>query len=92
MNATGSKAFTVIYMLLVAFLFTYGSRGCELTAARLAMSIGRDKGLPFPRQFQTIVNGQPILGLTVAGVAAALFGKQKGHGDRLHTVTQETQV
>lgn len=75
MNATESKAFTILYMLLVALLFTYGARGCQLTAARLAMSIGRDNGLPFPRLFQRIVNGQPILGLTVAGVAAALFGE-----------------
>jgi amino acid transporter len=75
MNATGSKGFTILYMVLVALLFTYGARGCQLTAARLAMSLGRDNGLPVARLFQRIVNGQPILGLTMAGFAAALFGE-----------------
>lgn len=75
MNATDSKAFTILYMLIVAVLFSYGARGCQLTAARLAMSLGRDGGLPFSRQFQRIIRGQPILGLMTAGVAAGLFGE-----------------
>jgi len=75
MNATNSKTFTILYLLLVALLFSYGARGCQLTAARLAMSLGRDGGLPFARHFQYIVRGQPVVGLVLAAVAAALFGK-----------------
>jgi amino acid transporter len=74
MDATGSKAATTIFLLVPALLLCYGSRGCQLTAARLMLSLGRDEGLPWARSWTKIRSGEPIVGLVVSSVVPILAG------------------
>jgi amino acid transporter len=58
-----------------AILFTFGGKGCQAISARLTMALGRDNGIPAPEAFQRVVGGEPIWGLTVAAIVAALMGE-----------------
>jgi choline transport protein len=74
MDATRSKTATTIFLLIPTVLLFYGCRGCQMTAARLLLSLGRDKGLPYSAQFVKLRFGEPLWGLILSSVVASLAG------------------
>ena len=74
MDATGSRPATTIFLLIPTCLLFYGSRGCQLTAARLMLALGRDRGLPRSKIFTRVRSGEPIWGLVVSTVVPLLAG------------------
>jgi choline transport protein len=74
MDATGSKAATTVFLIIPTLLLCYGSRGCQLTASRIMLSLGRDSGLPWSRSFTKIRSGEPYIGLIVSSVVPLLAG------------------
>lgn len=50
------------------------ARGISLTAARVLLSLGRDKVLPYSQWFQIVKLGEPVWGLALSLVVALLAG------------------
>lgn len=74
LDATGSKAATVIFLLIPAILFMNSSRGICACAARVMLSVSRDNVLPRSKSLQMMWRGEPIIGLVLSTAVALLLG------------------
>lgn len=74
LDATGSQAATVLFLLIPAVLFMNSSRGVCACAARVMLSVSRDNVLPRSQRLEMLWRGEPILGLLISTAVALLLG------------------
>ncbi|OCF40042.1 hypothetical protein I317_06180 [Kwoniella heveanensis CBS 569] len=66
LDATSSKAATVIFILIPTMLLLNTCRGISMGASRVLLSLARDNVLPYPKVWCYTYRGEPIVGLAVS--------------------------
>lgn len=74
MDATGSQAATTIFLLIPVLLFVNSVRGIVITAARVLLSLGRDKVMPRAEMWTHTFRGEPIYGVVLSVLVPLLCG------------------
>ena len=74
MDATGSKAVTTLFLIIILIIFSNATRGNTISASRALLAFGRDDMLPYGHLFTVCVLGEPIWGITLSMVVALLVG------------------
>ncbi|WVR09268.1 hypothetical protein IAU60_006333 [Kwoniella sp. DSM 27419] len=74
MDATGSRAATTIFILILLIIFSNAPRGNTISASRTLLAFGRDGMLPFADWFMVVKFGEPIWGSVLSVIVALLVG------------------
>lgn len=74
MDATGSRAATTVFLLIVLIVFSNATRGNTISASRALLAFGRDGMLPYGHLFTVCVLGEPIWGIVLSVFVALLVG------------------
>jgi choline transport protein len=74
MDATGSQAATTIFLLIPILLYVNSVRGIVITAARVLLSLGRDKVMPKAEMWTHTWRGEPIYGVLLSVLVPLLCG------------------
>ncbi|WVR04219.1 hypothetical protein IAU60_001219 [Kwoniella sp. DSM 27419] len=74
MDATGSKAATSIFILIILIVFSNATRGNCISASRTLMAFARDGMLPYGDLFMVVKLGEPVWGIVISVFVALLVG------------------
>ncbi|WVQ78062.1 hypothetical protein IAT38_000143 [Cryptococcus sp. DSM 104549] len=74
MDATGSKAATTIFILIILIVFSNATRGNCISASRTLMAFARDGMLPYGEVFMVVKWGEPVWGIVLSVVISLLVG------------------
>ncbi|OCF39128.1 hypothetical protein I317_07069 [Kwoniella heveanensis CBS 569] len=74
MDATGSKAATSIFILIILIVFSNATRGNTISASRCLMAFARDEMLPYKHLFMVVRLGEPVWGIVLSVFIALLVG------------------
>ena len=74
LDATGSRACTTVFILIILILFSNATRGNTISASRALLSFARDGMLPYPHLFTYVRLGEPVLGIVLSVVVALIVG------------------
>lgn len=74
MDATGSKAATTVFILIVLVVFSNATRGNCISASRCLLAFGRDGMLPYGHYFTIVKLGEPVWGIVLSVVISLIVG------------------
>lgn len=74
MDATGSKACTTIFILIILIVFSNATRGNTISASRTLLAFGRDGMLPYGHYFTVVRLGEPVWGIVLSVIVSLLVG------------------
>lgn len=74
MDATGSKACTTIFVLILLLVFANAPRANTIAASRTLLAFGRDGMLPYGHLFTVVKYGEPVYGVALSVILALLLG------------------
>jgi amino acid transporter len=74
MDATGSKAATTIFILIVLIVFSNATRGNCISASRCLLAFARDDMLPYGKYFTVVKFGEPVWGIVLSVAVSLVIG------------------
>jgi amino acid transporter len=74
MDATGSRAATTVFLLIILIVFSNATRGNTISASRALLAFGRDGMLPYGHHLTVCVLGEPVWGIILSIFVALLVG------------------